>query len=54
MEPLSVDVQAALGVFLRHSDGLLETPITVMDPNQLLIFRVRKIRAAWRRGTGKS
>ncbi len=51
---MTTEVQDVLSVFLRKQQGpeQIEKP-QVTNPNQLLIFRVRRIRKGWRHGDGK-
>ncbi|MCW6159822.1 MAG: hypothetical protein LVQ95_01895 [Candidatus Micrarchaeales archaeon] len=51
---MTTEVQDALSVFLRkqQEQEQVERP-QITNPNQLLIFRVRRIRKGWRHGDGK-
>ena len=51
---MTAEVQDVLSVFLRKTQEQEqpEKP-TITSPNQLLIFRVRRIRKGWRHGDGK-
>ena len=51
---MTAEIQDVMGVFLRKTSESepIEKP-RITNPNQLLIFRVRRIREGWRHGDGK-
>ncbi len=51
---MTAEVQDVLSVFLRkpQEPEQVKRP-RITNPNQLLIFRVRRIRKGWRHGDGK-